>query len=116
MVTRQYKWEDLEELRKFFKMSLEDVAREVKTTRQTLYSAMKGSHSTNPEYKSQFWAMHVGMAWEIFAINLADQKGITNDVNTNECYGLLVEYIHEMNKNHKNKQIDFDDWYWEVHD
>ena len=116
MAIREYKWEDLEALRKFFKMSLTELAEQLKTSRQTLYSAMHLKFRDNPEEASAFWAMHVGMAWEIFAINLADQKGITNDVYTNECYDLLVEYVHEMNKNPKNKQIDFDDWYWEVHD
>ena len=107
MVTRQYKWEDLEELRKFFKMSLEDVAKEVKTTRQTLYSAMKGSHSTNPEYKSEFWALHVGMAWEIFAIQYCQCFKATQKMDPHDCYNYLLWYIRSGSK------LRFDEWYME---
>ena len=40
MVIREYKWEDLEALRKFFKMSLTELAEKLKTSRQTLYFGM----------------------------------------------------------------------------
>lgn len=113
MVIREYKWEDLEELRKFFKMSLTELAEKLKTSRQTLYSAMHLKFRENPEETSAFWAMHVGMAWEIFAIDMADRNGITSTLDACKCYDLLLKYVREMNNQPKNKKVDFYKWYWE---
>lgn len=107
MVIREYKWEDLEELRKFFKMSLTELAEKVKTSRQTLYSAMHLKFRDNPEETSAFWAMHVGMAWEIFAIQYCQCFTATQKMDPHDCYNYLLWYIRSGSK------LRFDEWYME---
>ena len=109
MELRTYKWEDLEKIRKFFKITYAELAEKLHCSRQTLYATSRGLYS---EEATKGIIQKVGMAWEIFAIYFVNSFLVTRSIDTHDSYGLLLDYISYCNE-HPNDEshLNFGMWY-----
>ncbi len=110
---REYRWKDLETLRKYFGKTQEDLANELGIVRTTLSAV--SNHTVKKERKRHYETI-VGMFWEIFAIYYVQSYRVTRDADPHLCYGLLLEYVNDMKALRKIDRINFSEWYMRLED
>ena len=108
MNIRQYKWDDLELMCKFFKITVKDLMTELHGSSPTYYAAMNELYS---EGTSAHWRQTVGMYLEIFAIYYAQSFRYTQQMDPHDCYECLLDYIRYVNDSKDHAMDRFDYWY-----
>lgn len=111
MTLREYRWEDLETLRKYFRTTQETVADELHIARTTFSMIPKVSEERKRHYEKI-----VGMAWEIFAIYYVQSYRVTKAMDPHDCYNFLLYYVNEMKDLRKIDRINFSEWYMRLED
>ena len=108
---RNYKLEDLEALRKYFRVTQDKIANDLHIARTTVSAVINGKLD---EQRTRHYATVFGMYWEIFAINYVRSYRVSKSCGTYDCYGYLLGYVIDMRKLPKLDQINFSEWYIRV--
>ena len=108
MELRTYKWEDLEKIRKFFKLSDTEFAKKIHTSRQRIYNV---KHQVYSKESVDAAIQQMGMAIEIFAIYYVNSFLITRSIDVHNSYNLLLDYISYCNAHPNEKRMKFNEWY-----
>lgn len=103
---REYKWEDIEALRKYFGKTQDDLANDPLIAALAICTAPIVSEEHISRYE-----MIMGMFWEIFAKNYVRLYRVTKDIDPDDCYGLLLGYVNDMKDLQKNDRLNFSEWY-----
>ena len=111
MTLREYRWEDLETLRKYFGKTHKDIADELHIARTT-FSMIP----TVSEERKRHYETIVGMFWEIFAIYYVQMYRVTKDTISHYCYSILLDYVNDMKDLRKIDRISFSEWYMRLED
>lgn len=108
MELRTYKLEDLEKIRKSFKLSDTEFAKKIHTSRQRIYNV---KHQVYSKESVDAAIQQMGMAIEIFAIYYVNSFLATRSIDVHNSYNLLLEYISYCNEHPDKKRIKFNEWF-----